>query len=761
MIIKKRAFIVSLFFLAVIGLNFGVKSLPSYAATFDNSNIIDDSIFDNNQTMTATDIQNFLNAFPNSCLKNYTSPYPTSYTQYGANVSAATVIRRAADLWGINPQVILTTLEKEESLVTGGAGCASWQYNSAMGMGCPDSGACPDPTYAGFSQQVTKGAWQLMFNRERAEGNTTWDGDGDITYGGFMTAGNRARIDGGPTSYYDGYTTIDGTSVYISNGATASLYTYTPHFSGNQSFDNIFTSWFGVTHGTILIQSPASPAVFLQDGTNRYGIPSYDTLKAYGFDKIKVTPVSDSYMQSLTNVGVLGTTFSEVGYGSVYLADNGYRFGFSTNNQCINWGFPNCLSSASSMALSPYIFNLLGNGGDMKSLMLNGSSVYLMDAGTKRPFFTGAAMTQNGYTGSDITPITNNLNLQQPIGYSIPENNSFVTFAASPVIYIYNNGLFYPINSYDVFRSILPPGAPVYSDSISAYNTQLPAPQKAVSAVLSTQSGTKTYLFSNGNKYDISGVTSSWPTAQAFDEISGVINAVPTAAVVGPNSTFQTPAGFLFKVDNQTVEPFYSLYDYFSSPYAKQPLTISPDTISGLTTTNPLITPGAGSVYQVNTSGKQSAIFTLNLDGTSCALSSVNQLGGFRLNTSNVHSINESMTTGNILSGLVKSSNGSYYIVSGGSKTLVSTAALTSWGVNQSVACSFTQTFLDTLPTIQTSKTMTFARLPSGLIYYSSSNQAHLINTYATFLSLGGNTNNTVDVSSDFSTYVTVGSSIN
>jgi hypothetical protein len=62
-----------------------------------------------------------------------------------------------------------------------------------------------------------------------------------------MTQGTRARSIYDQPTYYDGMTTIDGVSFQIPNGATAALYNYTPHIN---SFETIFTSWFGSTHWT-------------------------------------------------------------------------------------------------------------------------------------------------------------------------------------------------------------------------------------------------------------------------------------------------------------------------------------------------------------------------------------------------------------------------------------------------------------------------------------------------------------------------------
>lgn len=225
---------------------------------FDKNLVMANSVFDNASTMSVAQIQAFLNQFPNSCIKSYQGPLPTGKDSYGANASAAQIIYASAHLWGLNPQVILATLEKEQSLVSGGGGCASWRFWSAMGYGCPDgsnrydypdigvTGTCVRyKSWVGFSAQVNHGSWQLQFNRQRAEGNIHWNDDGDIPNYGFNTKGYRQQTASSGLTYYDGYYPIDGQSVYMTNGATASLYTYTPHFGGNQAFYSLFTNWFG------------------------------------------------------------------------------------------------------------------------------------------------------------------------------------------------------------------------------------------------------------------------------------------------------------------------------------------------------------------------------------------------------------------------------------------------------------------------------------------------------------------------------------
>lgn len=250
-----RTITLVVFGLAVAGLVLVAGSSQARAAS--NERMMDDAVFDNSGSMSAVDIQNFLNQFPNSCLKNYSDEYPNDYFSYGGAVSAATVIRRASDLWGINPRVLLAKLEQEENLVTGNAGCDLWRYVSAVGYDCPGAvrtavfrgttlQTCVQHDAAmGFSRQITKGAWVLKFAKERANDNLNWlvPDDGNVQYYGvFTNAGMHKRCASCAPIYHDGY--FNG--VDVQTGATASFYNYTPFL--NQAFDEIYEGWFGSTY---------------------------------------------------------------------------------------------------------------------------------------------------------------------------------------------------------------------------------------------------------------------------------------------------------------------------------------------------------------------------------------------------------------------------------------------------------------------------------------------------------------------------------
>jgi len=173
---------------------------------------------------------------------------------------ASDIIYQAAQDWGINPQVILATLQKEQSLVTD-PNPDSVQLRSAMGYGCPDNGSCSSD-FSGFSYQVNNGTWQLRFNFERAKGNDDWY-NSSIRYACNQTTNfYSAPLLPGNTVTFKRNTAFSGTkdkTITIANAATASMYCYTPHvgpysetgYSGSYNFVTSFESWFGSTQAQI------------------------------------------------------------------------------------------------------------------------------------------------------------------------------------------------------------------------------------------------------------------------------------------------------------------------------------------------------------------------------------------------------------------------------------------------------------------------------------------------------------------------------
>jgi len=229
-------------FISVFIFGLVVFMLPAKAeAAFNASYIIPDDQFIAISSMTENQIQEFLVAKggslatyvetkdswigPNSY--QYPTGCPSDNCVNAKGMKASAILYKVANWYGLNPQVILVTLQKEQSLITLPLSLPDdqWRLNSAMGYGCPDSGGCSD-AYKSFSLQTDWASWQLRWNMDKANSQDT---------------AQRAKV----APYYTGNTiTIDGVATLIGNGATASLYRYTPHFHGNENFYSIYSSWF-------------------------------------------------------------------------------------------------------------------------------------------------------------------------------------------------------------------------------------------------------------------------------------------------------------------------------------------------------------------------------------------------------------------------------------------------------------------------------------------------------------------------------------
>lgn len=246
---------------AATGLTDAAVRPAANLSLFRPGHIISDAVFYNSGSMTETQIQAFLEAQMPSCASGFTClrDYRDTSTTRGtdamcaayqgvANERASRIILRVAHSCGINPQVLLVTLQKEQGLITNPAPSAS-RYQIAMGQGCPDTAAC-DTRYYGFFNQVYGAAWQL----KRYE-----NPPGTSQYFTWYAPGRTWNVRFHPN------TACGSSPVYIENKATAALYYYTPYqpnaasiaaysglgdgcsSHGNRNFYRYFVDWFGGT----------------------------------------------------------------------------------------------------------------------------------------------------------------------------------------------------------------------------------------------------------------------------------------------------------------------------------------------------------------------------------------------------------------------------------------------------------------------------------------------------------------------------------
>lgn len=227
----RSGLLVGLMGVATLALPLSVQA----AAGFNPSHVIDDSVFLNIDKLSRDEVQKFLE-LKGGFLKDFSENGRTAaQIIWGAahgegeasgncnNTTVCSGIDINSRTGTVSPEVILATLQKEQSLVTM-VNRSDDALRTAMGYGCPDSGGC-NTAFAGFTKQVEHAAWQLRFNYERAQGK----GFADYQVGQTFCTSD---FNGSHCGTYE-------------NRATAALYRYTPHvYNGNSNFHNFLVTWF-------------------------------------------------------------------------------------------------------------------------------------------------------------------------------------------------------------------------------------------------------------------------------------------------------------------------------------------------------------------------------------------------------------------------------------------------------------------------------------------------------------------------------------
>jgi hypothetical protein len=176
------------------------EDLVAAGAPFDVNEILDSASMQDDQSLDAPQIQQFLARSPYGG-----ASFLASYESNG--VPAAQAIVRAAQRYRINPLVLLVHAQADQGLVgAGGYPSPSSRVEFAFGCGCAAAGAC-DPAYAGFDVQVGCLAQTLRDSLDQI-------GATGATAGGWGPNATTVTTDGVPVTPHD--------------DSTAALYEYTP-----------------------------------------------------------------------------------------------------------------------------------------------------------------------------------------------------------------------------------------------------------------------------------------------------------------------------------------------------------------------------------------------------------------------------------------------------------------------------------------------------------------------------------------------------
>lgn len=748
---------------------------------FKAGRIIDDAIFFNPVGMSASQIQNFFNvkvpvcdtygtkmynstqtrsqwaaangkpAPPYTCLKDYRQNTPErmgesglcSYLPAKNNQSAAQIIHDVANACSLNPKVLIVLLQKEQSLVTD-----DWpwpeQYTKATGFACPDTAPC-DPAYAGFFYQIHNAARQFkrysvdkdLFNyRASRNNNILWH----------------------PNS------ACGSSTVYIENQATAGLYNYTPYRPnaaalnnlygtgdscssyGNRNFWRMFNDWFGSTAASYIINVPGTSTLYLLSGGTRYGIPSQDVLRAYGFHTAPITSVSNSYLASLTDGGILSTLFTFEGSNTVRLADNSRHFGIPNSQTCDNWGLP-CFNSNYQKQLSTFLSALIPSGGTVKGLMWTPYDSYsLMQNGQKRPYIPGDGIVDAGYTASSATPISTPINANKPAGNPIVSDDEFVAYEGSSVIYYHNAGSYYNFNSY---TSLLAWSGDkkVHVDDKSALRNNPPAATGMLSNFVNN--GTSKYYVDNGRKYDISAISTHWPNTVDHSFVAVALNRMPTSSVTTETIFRDYSTGAMYQVKDKKRNVFQSMKDFYASDGPSKPLVnVSGMLYRSLAAGYTLL--GQGSLFETPSSG--SVIFLVSKDGTKHSLLEFNQIQRLGLSAASVWDVNSDTSTvyltANAFKDIIRAGSTHFTLTRDNKKVEISDNFKSKWGLDTADSVPLTSFVTDKIPSQKISPH--FAVAKNGTIYYSHSGTKRPIGSFKRYVELGGYSGNTFQATDPF-----------
>lgn len=471
------------------------EAQAAVASDFDAGSIISDAVFYDSPAMSAAAVQAFLNGKVPNCSSGYTCL--RSYSENvlarsadsrcaalpGGSQGSATIIANVAAACGINPQVLLVMLEKEQGLVTATSPTAS-RYRIAMGYGCPDTAPC-DTEYYGFSNQLYNAARQFKVYQSS---QNSWN----------YRAGRANAIQFSPNA------ACGSSSVYIQNQATAALYIYTPYQPnqaalnnlygtgdacssyGNRNFWRLFTDWFGDPRGGSLVLASGNPNVYLVSGTTKYRIPDPPTLQSLmALGPYRTT--SQQYIDTLSSGGTVTNLLRDPSTGDVfYLDSSGAKHRFLSCDQMALLG----MSCGDAKNLLSAQLTKFPTGGEMTSFVKSASSatVYYLDGGAKRPISTWATLASlYGQQAPYILTVTDARMASYPAGKPLLQVGALVKSASNPQIYMIDGTASkIPVSSFTTASEIGVNGWTTQSDADLANYATAPS---ALSVVLRCGSG--------------------------------------------------------------------------------------------------------------------------------------------------------------------------------------------------------------------------------------------------------------------------------
>lgn len=499
---------------------------------FTPNKIIDDKVFSDTQTFGGADgVQKFLEK-KHSVLANISPDFITRLKELDSTAlkqdledprpnlgrlrSASELIWDASLQSGLNPQVILASLNKEQGLIT-----AKTDLNEpglqraldfAMGFGCPDSTGCSSSQFGGFYSQLfgtfdSGGNRYLGAAKSLMKSFSTPGGRGPQVNGRAAKVGDVIILDN-TLGGYDGISPQQ--SLMIENNATAALYRYTPHvFNGNYNFWKYFQQWFKYPNGALLKLASSGDTYIIQNGVKLL-VPQF-VAQARKIDLTAVITVSPNEFESYDTDKPLGPADNTI----VTVAGDAKKYVFLENikhpasDLVIKQRGLDPAKTLSVTAQEAQIFDLGSVLTPKDGTIIRGvadKSVYLVSDG-KIKMFSAYTFNQRNIKPKDLytVPDAEILSYAQN-GFVPPLDGTLIKTASSGTVYYAQNGYKQAVTA-ELFKNrgwSFKQVATLSGDEVEALTLGAYAQPKDRSffAVGSKQGAL--YIFKDGTKHNIS-----------------------------------------------------------------------------------------------------------------------------------------------------------------------------------------------------------------------------------------------------------------
>jgi hypothetical protein len=427
------------------------------------------------------------------CLRNYVMDTPAVAAEDGkcaalpakTGQTAAMIIHDVAVACGINPRVLLVTLQKEQGLVQSTKPSAR-AYSAAVGYGCPDvpNSSC-GKSWPGLFLQLWKAAGQFQ-----------WYGDprGSFTS---LKVGKTVKV-----AY-----AISGScgtkSFLLKSQATAALYYYTPYTPndaalnnlyglgdgcsqyGNRNFWRFYNDWFGSPiSGGFLVQADGTDPYLIVDGT-KYPIhdPSVvDALSPLG----PLGTISKEYLNSFA----VGDEVTRIvgGSGGPYFVDSGLKYRFLSSTKLLPQEYCSAaviygLDCNSGPALTSYQLSALPTSGLLTPLVAgdkndSANARYLISSGVKHEILDSESVAAAKLKLPTLSPVSVSAFDYLPFGSPVARDASLLLNRSNSTHGIYVGGQYYQIDpatfkDIDFSKWFFASGGSLGADSIHAIDSSI------------------------------------------------------------------------------------------------------------------------------------------------------------------------------------------------------------------------------------------------------------------------------------------------